>query len=240
MGPLKVLQSVEELIFQIATWIVLLPRTFLRVLRRPQWVPEYVSEELHKDATERFSSQMSPVLFWVLIGLVPHLLTIDLLGSMSESRVASEKEWLRFLASSWEARLLVISIFALSGPLAFSTAIARDRKETVSRDSLRSPFYGQCYAFAPAYLFLVPAVTFTLRYDQGVPGGAVGVGYAASWIAAGIWILFCETNILSVELHTARSAAFRTTVRYLGRTLWFLLLLELLVITAFQGLAVWR
>jgi hypothetical protein len=240
MGPLKVLQSIEELIFQIATWIVLLPKTFLRVLKRPQWAAEYVSEELHKDAAERFSSQMSPVLFWVLIGLVPHMLTIDLLGSMSESRIAREREWIRFLTSSWEARLLVISVFALSGPLAFSTAIARDRKESVSRDSLRSPFYAQCYAFAPAYLFLVPAVTFTLRYDQDVPGGVVGVGYAASWLAAAIWILFSETKILSVELHTARSAAFRATLRYLGRTLWFLLLLELLVITAFQGLAVWR
>ena len=240
MGPFKVLQSVEELIFQIATWLVLLPKTLLQVLKRPQWAPEYVSEELQKDVTERFSSQMSPVLFWVLIGLVPHLLTIDLLGSMSESRVASEKEWVRFVRSSWEARLLVISIFALSGPLAFSTAIARDRKETVSRESLRSPFYGQCYAFAPAYLFLVPAVAFTLRYDQNVPGGAVGFWYATSWITAALWILFSETTILSVELQTARPAAFRATLRYLGRTLWVLLLLELLVITAFQGLAVWR
>jgi hypothetical protein len=240
MGPLKLLQSVEELIFQIATWLVLLPKTFLRVLTRPRWVPEYIDEELHKDAVERFGSQMSPVLFWVIVGLLPHMLTIDLLGSMSGSRVASEREWIRFLASSWEARLMAISIFAFSGPLAFATAIARDRKETVSRDSLRSPFYAQCYAFAPAYLFVVPAVAITLRYADDIPGGAVGIWNGASWLAAAIWILFCETSILSVELRTTRSSAFVTTLRYLGRTFWFLLVLEVLVISALQGLAVWR
>ena len=89
MDILKLMESIEELLYRIALWIVLLPRTIWFILSRPNQVFPYVAAELEKEPGKRFEEFMSPVLFWVLAALVPHMMLLDLLAGLADSRVAS-------------------------------------------------------------------------------------------------------------------------------------------------------
>jgi hypothetical protein len=64
-----------------------------------------VHGELAKSADERFKEQLSSVLLWVLAGLVPHLMLIDLLSTLPHSRVAKERESHAFVSAPWGTRL---------------------------------------------------------------------------------------------------------------------------------------
>ncbi len=123
MDIFRALQTVEDLIYEVALWIVFIPKTFAKIIRDPRWAHSYMLSELGKDTKERFASYMSPILFWVTTGIVPYLLVIDYLRSTSGSRVAQETEWTQFLALPWMTRVLLVGIFALGGPLAFSLLI---------------------------------------------------------------------------------------------------------------------
>src|ERR1700730_5777709 len=112
MDILKVLQSVEDLIYEVALWIVFIPKTFFRVVLHPRWCHTYVVAEFQKDSKERFEAYMSPVLFWLTTGVVPYLFVIDYLMGEKQSRVAQEVEFSTFLGLPWATRLVTVAIFA--------------------------------------------------------------------------------------------------------------------------------
>jgi hypothetical protein len=239
MNVLRILQSVEELIYQLALWVLLVPRTLWQVLRKPWWAPSYVAAELAKDSSARFAQYMSPVLFWVVLGIVPHLMVIDLLASIPESRVATEAGWASFYKNSWENRLLTVALFALAGPLAFALRIQRARRASTDRDALRPVFYAQCYCFGPAYFLLLPVVANTLLF-KSIPSGTPTVLDALSWAAFAAWILFAESAIIASELGVKRRLGVVLTLRFMFTVWWLTFVLELVGITALEGLRVWK
>ena len=152
------LQSVDELIYQIVMLIVLAPKTFLRVLADPTWASRYCDAELRKDAAERFDAYTPPALFWGVIGVAPYLMLIEFLARLPGSRVAQEAEWTAFSAAPWEQRFAVVVSVAVAIPMAFSLRMLRGLGMSASRSALRRPFYVQCYVLCPAFVILLPAV----------------------------------------------------------------------------------
>src|SRR5215510_6159742 len=73
MDPQKLLKSLEGAVFEIALWVLRLPKTFLQILRRPVWVFDYTTAELAKPEADRFDDYLSPVAFWLLIAVGPYL-----------------------------------------------------------------------------------------------------------------------------------------------------------------------
>jgi hypothetical protein len=71
MDVLKVLESLEELLYRLALWVVLGPKTLFTVIWSPGSINRYVADQLAKNADERFTDRLSPVLFWVLTALIP-------------------------------------------------------------------------------------------------------------------------------------------------------------------------
>jgi len=239
MDPLKILESIDELLYRAALWVLLLPRTLLRILSSPALITPYVTEELKKPPDQQFKELMSPVQFWALAAMVPHLMLLDLLADIPESRVATESLWGTFMKAPWSTRLVVVSVVALAGPLGFSFRCLRDRSAPINRDTLRLPFMIQCYCFTPAYLALLPIVYFALRYDT-VPSGPSSWVAAAAWTFIVGWIAIAESTALAAQLAISRLTAVLRTGQYLAFVVVLLLLLELIVITIFHGLSVWR
>ena len=116
MDLIKLLKSVDDFIYEIALWVLFVPRTFFKILFRPRWVCTYVEAELQKDKQARFQEYLSPILYWALVGLVPYFFVLGALSSVTESRVASEVGFRRLLALDWQNQLLVVSLFAVGGP----------------------------------------------------------------------------------------------------------------------------
>ena len=62
----NILEGLEKLVFEVLTWVLLVPKTLIKILWDPDWVSVYVEEELSKKE-ERFTDYMSPFLLLVLI-----------------------------------------------------------------------------------------------------------------------------------------------------------------------------
>lgn len=175
---MRIMESIEGLLYRIALWIVLLPKTLYFILATPNSIYPYVAAELEKEPDRRFENLISPVLFWVLAALVPYMLFLDLLAGLPDSRIAREAEWVKFMQAPWSTRLIVVSVVALAAPLEFAVRTLRDLSLPLNRNTLRLPFMVQCYCFTPAYIALLPVLYFTLRYDTVPPG-------ADTWVAIG-------------------------------------------------------
>jgi hypothetical protein len=240
MDLVKVLESVDEFIYEIALWLLLVPRTFLQVVFRPAWACAYVDAELKKDKSQRFSDYLSPVLFWVVVGLIPYFCVLGLLSSIKASTVASEAGFRYVLSMGWQNQLLVIAGFGLGLPLEFSRRTVKALGQTVNRESLRRPFYTQCFCVGPAYLILLPALTITLRFDDKIPPGPMTMLFGASWSLFGIWLLYAESAILQTHLGKSRAKAVGLTISFFLSSFFLVLVLELLVITLVYPQAWWE
>jgi hypothetical protein len=238
MDALKLLESIEEFLYRTALWVLLIPRTIMMVVRRPNRIYPYVAGELAKKPEDRFKEFLSPVLLWTLTALVPHIMLLDLLATLPGSRVATESEWQAVVSAPWSTRLVIVAVVALAGPLAFARGSLLELKSAVDRDTLRQPFFVQCYCFTPAYIALLPIVYFQLRYDA-VPAGAPRFVVTAAWLVFAGWLVIAETAVLTAQLGVSRRSAVIKTCRYLGSALLLLFILELFVITLYNGVAVW-
>lgn len=67
------LESLEKLAYRLLMWVILFPKTLLKIILDPTWVPEYVKGELQPEKKSPFNEYVSPVLFFVSIVLIPSL-----------------------------------------------------------------------------------------------------------------------------------------------------------------------
>lgn len=150
MDFMRILQSLEEFIYEVMTWLLFYPRTMLRVIRRPLLMLSYSDREQKDAAQEQYTDTISPPLFLMITILLSHLIELSshqhlpkLDSPIAQQVMASEQNLLIF-------RSLIFSIY----PLMFATARLRREHQTITRETLRAPFYAQCYIAAPAALLL--------------------------------------------------------------------------------------
>ena len=239
MDILKIIESVEELLYGIALWILLAPRTLLFVIRRPQLITSYMAAQSAQLPEERFKEMMSPMLFWCLIGIVPHVMLLDYLVTIPTSRVSTEPEWISFMRQPFATRLIAIAITAIAGPLAIARKVLMETGQQVDRESLRSPFSVQCYCLTPVYVLFLPTVFFILRFRE-VPVGAPTYISRVMFLLACSWFFWAESVVLVAQLSVSRGSAILKALKYGGFILLTFFVLELLVITIFNGFAEWK
>ena len=135
MDVTKLLQSLEEFVYEIACLAVLLPKTLFRLTLFPRRVFQYVTLELQKPAEERFQEQASPLIQWLVVGLLPHFFTLCIFVSLPVLRaLLPSNELFDFLLRlSAEGRFTVRSVFAISLPVALAVAATRPRTVVGSR-----------------------------------------------------------------------------------------------------------
>lgn len=69
------LNEIEKLAYKILLWVLLLPKTLLKIILDPNWVPGYVKKELGGDSENAFDKYMSPVVLFLIVTLIPAILT---------------------------------------------------------------------------------------------------------------------------------------------------------------------
>lgn len=67
----EIIESVEKFAYEVLIWILLIPKTLIKILLNPAWVPEYVAGELNDKTDDRFDSFISPVILILISTLVP-------------------------------------------------------------------------------------------------------------------------------------------------------------------------
>lgn len=196
MDFMRLLKSLEELLYELASWLLFYPMTMWRTLRHPQAMMRYADVELGDDIDEQYSDTLSPPLFLLITLLIAHGFELAL--------VRQEMPWAppSFLAS--DSNLLLFRAVAFSiFPLLMALKLLRHRSIRIDRNTLRRPFYSQCYVAAPFALVTSIGGVLT-RIDRPV---TILSGLALFGLAM-LWYVTVETRWFAkhLELSLARAA----------------------------------
>jgi hypothetical protein len=72
------LQDIERLIYKVLMWVVLFPKTIVKITMNPSWAPVYIKSELN-EGESRFDEYMSPVILLLVVALIPAVAALYLL-----------------------------------------------------------------------------------------------------------------------------------------------------------------
>ncbi len=147
MDFMRLLKSIEELLYELVSWLLFYPLTMWRTLRQPQAMMRYADMELTDDVSEQYTDTLSPPLFLLITLMLAHGVELALVNQTTPwappPLLASASNLLMFRAVSF-------SIL----PLLMAVRLLRHKGARLTRDTLRPPFYSQCYVAAPFALVL--------------------------------------------------------------------------------------
>lgn len=155
MNLFQIVQSIEELVYEVMLRFVMIPSTLAKVVSGPNWIVNYVTQELSSPNDKRFDNYSSPIILWLLLAVLPYF---SVMLPFSKTILIDLKEQIFF-----------ISLFLAAGPIGFATSMVGFRKKPISKSNLKEPFYIQCYCFTPAYIVALPAIYLLFRnYRMGL------------------------------------------------------------------------
>lgn len=201
MEFMKWLSSLDELLYEVMSWLVFYPLTLWRAVSRPLYMMGYADRQLELPEDERYADALSPPLFLTLSLLLVHGVSVAF-GEV-DSLVASRRGLSALVDDQLSALAVRVLAFALF-PLVMAVRTVRRRGAAVDRRSLRWPFYAHCY---PGTVFAGGAsLGGTVAFSGWTPGGAVGGTLVA---AALLFYLGVLTRWYAVQfaLSPIRSAA---------------------------------
>jgi hypothetical protein len=198
MEFLKFIRSVEEFLYELMTWLIFYPRTLWLATRHPLRLAGDADAEMEIDDTKRFSSLISPPLFLMLTVLLAWLMESAL--HIGLGQLPSGSLFARQIAAS-PTNLLAFRVAAFSViPLAMALGLLWRQGLTIDRQTLRRPFYLQCFLAGPFVLALSIAMDL-MRLSQTVPAQGLAV-------AACVWFLAVETAWFRRQIGVSSLAAF--------------------------------
>lgn len=182
MDFLKILKSFEEFVYEALTWLVLLPRTLWRIVLAPRRMTAYAGAQIASQSETRFSEAISPPLLLILCVLLSHVVDLAVrhpaagVDGTSIPLLSSEQNLLLY-------RTIAFGVWSLAGALYM---LVRTRRP-VDRESLRAPFYEQCYLVAPFALVVSLSLTW-----MAVDRPWVLVASLASVVVATVWFWLAQ------------------------------------------------
>src|SRR5262245_8100795 len=211
MDPRQLLKTLEGAVFEMALWVLLLPKTLFRVLRRPVWVLDYTTAEMAKPESERFDDYLSPVSFWLLVAVGPYLWATETIRRHYNLPAASGDAMSHLSILN---RYMICALLLVAAPLTVAVIFSLIRGHGVTRRVLLPHFAAQCYLQSPALLAVMPiavGLLFVPRADlvEHLRGSAVVVGIGA---LAVLWLVIAETRYLMRDLKTSATRALGITV----------------------------
>lgn len=194
MDFMKLLKSLEELLYELISWFLFYPLTLWRIVRRPLHMLSYAERQLLEEEDRQFDDGLSPPIL-LLISLV-------VLHSLSQAVQPEQEHVLSgLLADDWNLLIFRAVIFSLF-PLLFGLLQLKLNRARLTRTTFKPVFYSQCYA-------TVPFVVLASLGLQCVTANQVLLG----WLIGGaglVWYISVETLWLarSAKLQPAISAFF--------------------------------
>lgn len=180
MDFVRILRSLEELLYELMTWIVLYPRTLWRSAVSPLAMLRYSQREVADRLEEQYTETLSPVLFLMLTLALSHAIDQAFLPHRDELR-----GMLARLMSSEQNQLITRSVAFAIYPLVYASQQLRGEGKLLDRNTLRSPFFGQCF-IAAVFALTLGLGSIMLRLDRAWvhPIGAIVTIASVAWYVA--------------------------------------------------------
>ena len=193
MDILQLIRSLEEFTYEIVLLILFLPKTLIRFAFQPARVRDYVSAELEKPTGDQFRSYLSPILYWILVGVVPAFVVINNVIDHARTEFAHN-----VAREPLEIRFASIIVLLIWPPLTFAIASLIRCGTDLSREAIRRPFYIQSMLLAPFYPVIMGWGYFGLHAKRVNNSSEFVVFFCAA--AAWFFPLFIlERNIYTLE-----------------------------------------
>ncbi|HCJ73222.1 MAG TPA: permease [Agrobacterium sp.] len=177
MDFMKMLKSLEELLYELVSWLVFYPVTMWRSVVRPLSMMSYADIELTDKPEDQYQDTLSPPLFLLITLLLSQGLSASLPSVYDPTEAARE---LGSGSNLLIARGVIFGIY----PLCMAVTLLRSKTVSITRNSLRPPFFSQCYVAAPFALVLVLGLDFlSMPEGQGSLAGVFAIGFALIWYA---------------------------------------------------------
>jgi hypothetical protein len=210
MDFMRILQSLEEFLYEAMSWVVFYPRAILRTIRHPVAVAIYTREQLVQPREQQFTELISPPLLLILTVLLAHVIELASPHGMPMANSAVGKELFSSEQGIIATRSLIYCIFALLGSFSW----LRRLRKPVNRDTLREPFYVHCYLLAPFALGMAIATAVATNTTGGWTWAA------PLFVASCAWYAWAQTAIYARLLKSSHFRAFLQACRVnLGATL---------------------
>lgn len=177
MDFMKLLKSLEELLYELVSWLLFYPLTMWRTLARPLKMMRYADTELADRLEDQYDDTLSPPLF-LLITLLLSQGVSSAIPSVFDPSEATK-------ALGTGANLLIARgvIFGMY-PLCMAVMLLYCRRVRITRDSLRPPFFSQCYVAAPFVFVLVLGFDLvSIPQEKGLVAGLITLTFATIWYA---------------------------------------------------------
>lgn len=216
MDLMKLLKSVEELLYEIVTWALFYPMTLWRCLRHPHRMMSYAKAELDEDGVGRFDDALSPPIFLLLTIFLAHLVELGFgrEGPALGGFLDSEQNLLFF-------RALSFSIF----PLILALQDVRRRGARLTKETLKPAFYSQCYATVP---FVLACDLALIIGQHGGPAAAL-IG-TAIFVVGLSWYFWVEVAWVAAQNGGHRGRAFVEAALVIA--IGFVIILTMLILVA--------
>lgn len=188
MDFMRLLKSIEELLYELVSWLLFYPLTMWRTLSQPQAMMHYADVELTDEVSQQYTETLSPPLFLLITLMLAHGVELGL--------VNQTEPWAPPPLLANDSNLLMFRAVAFSIlPLLMAVKLLRHKGARLTRDTLRAPFYSQCYVTAPFALAL--SVGMLLTRTESHTARVTGL---ACVLAAFIWYVIVETRWFKADL----------------------------------------
>ena len=184
MDLIRLLRSLEEFLYELIGWFVFYPRTLWRILFHPGATACYARAELSKDADTQFRDTISPVLMLILSVALAHVFEMAVRVPMPSTTSPARQ----FLFGSEQGILLTRSAIFCIYALGASLGTLLQKRQPVTRDSLREPFSIQAFLVSP-FVVLFSVGGLAMRANEGL------VQVIGFFVACGsiVWYIFART-----------------------------------------------
>lgn len=204
MDFMGLLRSVEDILFEIVSWLYFYPRTFLLSLFRPAQMMAYADDELDDRPQQRYESTINPPVFLLITIAMASTVSDFILGPEAVAQAIKDSpEFLR----DWKNDLMFTAFIFSIYPLLLSIDLLRHQRIGIDRASLRPPFYSQCFVAAPFGLANYVALAFMSdeTYEYEIMGGTYDglyIGFPIFLLTL-IWYTVLQTRWFRRELGTS-------------------------------------
>jgi len=197
MNFVQWLSSLDEILYELMAWVLFYPITLWKIVRSPIRTMKYAEDQLTLPKSEQFRATVSPPIMLVLTIVVIQGVGIAV-GDGVSPIVASHHGLAALVNDNTSLLLLRLALFGLFA-LVLAARKVRRSGTVINRDTLKPPFYAQCYAIAPFALLASGGVTIAISPDVRLaPWGL------AATLGGFIYYAVVQIRWFSVELGQTR------------------------------------
>ncbi len=187
MDFMKWLNSLDELLYEVMSWLLFFPLTLIRSIFRPMRIMAEIQQEAALPDDQRYKAVLSPPLFLALALLLAHAVATAL--GQVDTIILNHHGLAGLVNDNASALILRMIVFA-AFPLFLAARLVRRGGSKLDRDTLQQPFYEQCYPAAVFALGLGAGTSLALDHHNAAALAGRGIVIASIgyyWIVETLW-----------------------------------------------------